>query len=116
MTISMQVLDGGYGKLAVGVRAQLARAVDDSWMSVAAAETDQSGLIEDWGRRHLEFGLYKITLDSDSYFACLGVASAYPEVIIIFRLVDEVNVLHAQIMLAPYAYSVHFGSIAPLPR
>ncbi|HEY1622724.1 MAG TPA: hydroxyisourate hydrolase [Streptosporangiaceae bacterium] len=114
MKISAQVLDGTYGKPAVGVRARLARAMDSTWISVAAAETDEGGLIEDWDSWRLERGLYKIVFDSDRYFAGLGTVAAYPEVIIIFRMANEAHIFQVQVMLAPYAYSTYFGSVDPL--
>jgi 5-hydroxyisourate hydrolase len=110
MRIVAQVLDGTYGKPAVGVRARLARASGDDWTTVAEAETSSDGRIEDWDSLHLERGLYRIVFDSDSYFSGLGVTTAYPEVSVIFRTEDQYAAFQVQVILAPYSYSTYFGT------
>lgn len=109
MKISAHVLDGTYGQPAAGVRARLARSADGMWIPVADMETDEGGLIEDWGSWRLERGLYQIVFDSDSYFAGLGTLAAYTGVALIFRMVAEAHVFQAQVVLAPYAYSTYFN-------
>ena len=104
------MLDGTYGKSAVGVRACLARANGDDWTKVAEAETDRHGRIEDWDSWHLERGLYRIVFDSDSYFSRLGATTAYPEVVVIFRVQDESVTFQVQLTVAPYSYSTYFGT------
>lgn len=111
MRIVAQVLDGMYGKSAVGVRASLARASGNSWITVADAETNGEGCVEDWDSLHLERGLYRIVFDSDNYFAQLGATSAYPEVIVIFRMQNEYYAFQVQVTLAPYSYSTYFGTM-----
>jgi 5-hydroxyisourate hydrolase len=110
MRILAQVLDGAYGKYAVGVRARLTRADDSGWAIVADAETDDGGRIEAWDDRFMERGLYRIIFDIDSYFAGLGAAAAYPEVAVIFRLQNETSAFQIQVTLAPYSYSTYFGT------
>jgi 5-hydroxyisourate hydrolase len=109
--IIAQVLDGTYGKPAVGVRAFLSRSSGDSWVTVAEAETSLHGCIEDWDTWHLERGLYRIVFDSDSYFAGLGANSAYPEVTVIFRMLNESVTFQVQVTMAPYSYSTYFGTV-----
>jgi 5-hydroxyisourate hydrolase len=111
MRIFTQVLDGTYGKYAAGVHARLARAGECGWTTVADAETDKDGCIEAWDNRYLDRGLYRIVFDSDSYFAGLGAAAAYPEVIVIFRMQNEAHVFQIQVTLAPYSYSTYFGTM-----
>jgi 5-hydroxyisourate hydrolase len=111
MKIVTQVLDSTYGKPAVGVRAHLARANGTGWMTVAEAESNIDGRIEDWDSWQLDRGLYRIVFDSDNYFAGLGGIAAYPEVIVIFRMLDEPQVFQVQVMLAPYSYSTFFGKL-----
>jgi 5-hydroxyisourate hydrolase len=111
MKIVTQVLDGVYGKSAVGIRARLARADDNGWTMVAEAETNTNGCIENWDTRRLERGLYRIVFDSDSYFAGFGGAAAYPEVMAVFRMLDESYAFQVQVTLAPYSYSMYFGTV-----
>jgi 5-hydroxyisourate hydrolase len=116
MTIVTQVLDGTYGRSAVGVRARLGRANGASWMTVAEAETNADGQINDWDGLRLERGLYRIVIDSDSYFAALGVSSAYPEVTVIFRMRSESVKFQVQVTLSPYTYSTYFGTVDGKPE
>ncbi len=115
MRIIAQVLDGTYGKAAVGVSACLARTDGDDWTAVARAETNHEGYIEEWDSWHLDRGLYRIVFDSDSYFAGLGVTTAYPEVAVIFRMPNEYVAFQLQVTLAPYSYSTYFGTIDGQP-
>ena len=109
MRIVTQVVDGAYGKSAAGVRASLSCAIGDSWSTVAHAETDVDGCIRQWHSRHLERGVYKIVFDSDRYFAELGVSSAYPEIIIMFRMEDdESRMFRVHVTLSSYSYSTFF--------
>lgn len=113
MRISAQVLDGTYGKAAVGVPACLARAANNDWSIVAEAQTNADGYIEDRESWHLKRGLYRIVFDSDSYFAGLGSGTAYPEVAVLFRMEDDSARFQVQVTLAPYSYSTYFGTIGP---
>lgn len=110
MIIVTQVLDGTYGKPAVGVRARLSRAGGNGWSTVADAETNSDGCIEEWRSWQLKPGLYRIEFDSDGYFARLGASAAYPEVVVIFRMVSESHLFQVQVTLAPYSYSTYFGT------
>lgn len=111
MKILTQVLDSTYGKSAAGLRARLFKAAGDQWTTVAEAETNSNGCIEDWNSWRLERGLYRIVFDSDSYFAGLGTVSAYPEVIVIFRMQEESQAFQVQVTLSPYSYSTYFGKM-----
>jgi 5-hydroxyisourate hydrolase len=117
MRIFTQALDGTYGKPAVGVAARLARADRNGWTTVAAAETNRDGCIENWDVLYFERGLYRIVFDSDGYFARLGVAIAYPEVAVIFRIEPEpeTHSFQVQVTLAPYSYSTYFGTLDDRP-
>jgi 5-hydroxyisourate hydrolase len=108
MQIVTQVLDGTYGKPAAGVRARLSRGGGNSWSTVADAETTADGCIEEWRALHLKIGLYRIVFDSDGYFARLGSSTAYPEIVVIFRMENESHLFQVQVTLAPYSYSTYW--------
>ena len=110
MRIVTQVVDGATGKPATEVRARLSCATENSWSTVANAETDRDGRIQEWHSRHLKRGLYRIVFDSDAYFAGLGAASAYPEIVVQFRMEDESRLFHVHVTLSPYSYSTYFGT------
>jgi 5-hydroxyisourate hydrolase len=71
--------------------------------------------MEDWDAAHFERGLYRVVFDSDGYFTRLGVAIAYPEVAVIFRVAPEAHSFRVQVTLAPYSYSAYFGALGGLP-
>lgn len=111
MRIAAQMLDSTYGQSAVGVQAHLQHASGTGWTTVADAITDSEGRIEDWHGWRQERGLYRLVFDSDNYFASLGANTAYPEVIIMFRMVNEADNCQVQVTICPYSYSTYFGSI-----
>jgi 5-hydroxyisourate hydrolase len=108
--IVTQVVDGAYGKPAADVRARLSRANGNAWSTVANAETDGDGRIQEWNSRHLERGLYRIVFECDGYFAGLGANSAYPEIVVLFRMEDETRLFHVHVTLSPYSYSTYFAT------
>lgn len=108
MRIDVRILDGTYGQAAVEVPTRLDCPGLTSWITAASATTGPDGRIKDLGGRDLPRGLYRIVLNSDRYFAGLGVSSAYPEVGIIFRMLNEDGNYHIDIALSPYSHSVYF--------
>jgi 5-hydroxyisourate hydrolase len=117
MRILTQVLDGTYGKPAAGVRARLSRTdSNDGWVTVGEASTNDDGRIDEWDSWHLERGLYRIAFDSDGHFAKLGTNTAYPEVIVIFRMQDENHDFQIQVTFSPYSYHTYFGILENIPE
>jgi 5-hydroxyisourate hydrolase len=110
LRIVTKVVDGAYGKSAVGVRARLSFAAGNAWSTVADAETDGDGCIRQWHSQRLERGLYQIVFDSDGYFARLGAASAYLEIAVMFRIEDESRAFQIHVTLSPYSYATYFGT------
>jgi 5-hydroxyisourate hydrolase len=104
------VLDGTHGQSAAGVHACLERASGNGWVMVCNTETNSEGCIDDWDSGQLERGLYRIVFDSDRYFATLGTITAYPEVVVIFRMPSESRTFQVQVTLSPYSYSTYFGA------
>lgn len=109
MNISAQVLDSTFGQPAAGARVRLERFGIDGWHLVADAETDAEGTIESWGHEDLEHGLYRLVFDCDSYFAGLGGMTAYPEIVVIFRMPIELDSCQVQVVLAAYSHSTYLG-------
>lgn len=116
MRIVAQVLDSTYGQSAAGVYAYLERAHGNGWVTVCDAQTNSEGCIEDWNSRQLERGLYRIVFDSDRYFAALGAITAYPEVVVMFRMLGESRTFQVQVTLSPYSYSTYFGATESDPE
>jgi 5-hydroxyisourate hydrolase len=109
MRIAARVVDTTYGRSAAGVRARLERACRGGWTTLADAETDAGGCIEEWNGSRVERGLYRVVFGSDRYFAGLGEGTAYPEVAVMFRTRSESGGCQLQVALSPYSYSTYVG-------
>jgi 5-hydroxyisourate hydrolase len=111
MRIAAQFADATYGQRVAGVRTRLESAGTDGWRIVAEAETDLNGRIEDWGGQALRRGLYRIVLDSDGYFAGLGMTTVYPEISIVFRAEEAAGDCQVNVALSRYSYSTYVGPV-----
>jgi 5-hydroxyisourate hydrolase len=112
MGIALQILDSTYGQAAADVPARLERACTDGWSLAGTAETESTGRVADLCEEPLDRGLYRLAIDSGSYFASLGVSSAFPEIIIVFRVQDEPGTCQITVSLSPYSFSAQFVTIA----
>ncbi|ROP31337.1 hydroxyisourate hydrolase [Couchioplanes caeruleus] len=112
MYVSLQALDGIYGKPAAGLHARLERSVEGRWSTVANAATVENGTIASFVEGQLAPGLYRVVVDSDLYFSGLGFSAAYAEIVIPFRVRAEPYARQVQVLLTPYSYSLYFGDRA----
>jgi 5-hydroxyisourate hydrolase len=114
MGIALQILDSTYGQAAADIPARLERACAGGWALVGAAATGSTGRIAQLCEEPQDRGLYRLSIDSGSYFASLGVSSAYPEIIIVFRAEDESSTCQITVQLSPYSFSANFVTMAQL--
>lgn len=110
MQITTHVLDGTYGQPARDMGVRLERAASNGWTTIANTETSSHGRVESWGDLALKPGLYRIVFKSESYFANLGISTAYPELVVIFRIHEESETYQLLVTFSPYSYSTHFGA------
>ncbi|MFD0969141.1 hydroxyisourate hydrolase [Plantactinospora endophytica] len=110
MRVSARVLDGVYGRSAVGLPARIERIGRDRWESIASGETDVHGQIVDWTEKVFERCAHRIVFDTDAYFAALGVTAAYSEVPVTIRHLDGAENCWIHVVLAPSSYSTYFGT------
>jgi 5-hydroxyisourate hydrolase len=110
MGIDVQALDSVYGRPAASVDVRLDRADNGQWVMDARAVTDHEGRVKEWLEHRLERGLYRIVFGSDRYFVGLGLSAAYPEIVVVFRMIDETCTYQIQVLLSPHSYSAYFGS------
>jgi 5-hydroxyisourate hydrolase len=103
--ITVEVLDGSFGRAADAMRIRLDRANGGGWLTIASVQTSGEGRADDWGYPELSHGLYRIVLDSDGYLGGLGLLAAYPEVQVTVR-VRQQDRCHVQVALSPYFYVV----------
>ena len=55
-------------------------------------------------------GTHRLVFGSGGYFARFGVHTFYPEVVVVFEVVDAAAHHHVPLLLSPFAYSTYRGS------
>ena len=116
MSISTHVLDAVTGRPAVGLELALGQLapgqlapgqrVRDGWHELARRATDADGRVTDLAG-DVEAGVYRIVFETEAY---LKVETFYPEVVLVFRVVDPAARYHVPLLLSPFAYSTYRGS------
>ncbi len=126
--ISTHVLDAALGKPAAGIAVRLekfagggwievstggqnAERVHDApgdWIEVAFATTDSEGRCRNL-KRDAASGPYRLIFDAGAYFARLGRASIYPEIVVIFTCDGNAD-YHLPLLLSENSYTTYRGS------
>lgn len=112
MSLSTHVLDAVRGRPAAGVEVGVERRDAADWVHSAAGVTDGDGRIGALlASAEMAAGVYRITFAAERYFEAGGIEeSFYPEVVVVFRVVDPAVHHHVPILLSPFAYSTYRGS------
>jgi 5-hydroxyisourate hydrolase len=111
--ISTHILDTVRGKPAADVPVRLEKQNSGGdWRLLTSARTDQDGrcpqlLPEGDG---LSAGVYRLTLDTGSYFARQKTNSLYPVVEVTFRVQEGESHFHIPLLLSPNGYTTYRGS------
>jgi 5-hydroxyisourate hydrolase len=103
-----EIQDAAYGRPADDIEICLDRADGRGWIAMKRARTGWAGHVDDWDHATLERGLYRIVLDTSSYFADLGLSAAYPEIQVFFRIQNGFELCRILVVLSPYSHSTHF--------
>lgn len=53
---------------------------------------------------------YRVTFDTETYFAKTGAACFYPEVAVVFRIEEPDEHYHIPLLISPFGYSTYRGS------
>lgn len=110
-SVSTHVLDLHRGRPASGVPITLDRKEGDAFVRLASGVTDADGRMKELvpeGR--LSSGTYRITFDTDAYFAGQGIEGFYPEASIVFVVRDPNAHYHIPLLLSAHGYSTYRGS------
>jgi 5-hydroxyisourate hydrolase len=108
VTVSTHVLDSVTGRPAVGVAVRLDHRVGEDWEELSVGATDADGRIGALGDPTV--GHYRISFDTGAYFVAQGVETFYPEVTVVFEVIDPGRHHHVPLLLSPFAYSTYRGS------
>jgi 5-hydroxyisourate hydrolase len=111
--ISTHVLDMNQGKPAQHVPVRLERQLQSGeWTLIATSRTDADGrcpqLLPD--NTVLESGNYKLAFDTASYQSGNHVATLFPVIEIIFRVLEGESQFHLPLLLSPHGYTTYRGS------
>ena len=107
--LTTHVLDTTLGRPAAGVPVSLAALSDGSWEVLGSGVTDDDGRARSLGPAEVPVGRYRFTFDTAAYFAGTGRTAFYPEVVVVFDVVDAGH-YHVPVLLSPFAYSTYRGS------
>ena len=110
--ITTHVLDISIGKPATGVPVLLeVEEVGTGWKQLGRAETDKDGRLRDLlGAVALVEGTYRLTFDTYAYFSDRKTAAFYPQVSLVFTVLDCDRNYHIPLLLSPFGYSTYRGS------
>jgi 5-hydroxyisourate hydrolase len=109
MTLSTHVLDATTGRPATAVSLTLEQRGGDGWQHLGEGVTDDDGRCRDLVP-DLDAGVYRLTFDTGAYFSALGHSGFYPEVAIVFEVIEPERHHHVPLLLSPFAYSTYRGS------
>ena len=110
--ITTHVLDLSLGKPAAGVPVVLeVEEVGTGWKQLGRGETDKDGRLRDLlGGVALVEGTYRLTFDTHAYFSGRKTSTLYPQVSVVFTVLDCDHNYHIPLLLSPFGYSTYRGS------
>jgi 5-hydroxyisourate hydrolase len=110
--ITTHVLDISLGRPAAGMPVLLeAEEAGTGWKELHRAETDKDGRLRDLlPPGTLVEGTYRLTFDTQAYFASRKMEALYPQVSIVFSVRDAKEHYHIPLLLSPFGYSTYRGS------
>ena len=109
--ITTHILDTSVGKPAQGVGVCLFKYANAEWQKIASARTNEDGRAAELlpAGMKMERNKYKLLFDTAAYFEATGQISFYPEVQIVFNIIDGSH-YHVPLLLNPFGYSTYRGS------
>jgi 5-hydroxyisourate hydrolase len=111
VSVSTHVLDTASGQPAAGVPVTLSRREDTgAWNVVGSGITDQDGRVKELSSDPIEAGDYRLEFDTAPYFKVAGTAAFFPEVLVVFRVIDPSAHHHVPLLLSPFGYSTYRGT------
>jgi len=110
--ITTHVLDTARGRPAAGISVVLEQSVGTQWRTIGRGETDADGRLRTLMPEGFELAasVYRLVFDTHDYFDSQGVASFYPEIVIVFETAAGETHYHVPLLLAPYGYSTYRGT------
>lgn len=110
--ITTHILDVSAGVPARSVAVVLERRNSNDWEVVGKGATDEDGRVRNLfdADESLKTGDYRLTFDTEDYFARGQIETFYPQVTIAFSVRDAAQHYHVPLLLSPFGYSTYRGS------
>ena len=111
--ITSHVLDTSAGRPAAGVPVVLERSAGaERWETLGQTETDSDGRARTLmaADEVLQPGIFRLTFDTQTYFARSQTATFYPRISIVFEVVGAEQHYHVPLLVSPFGYSTYRGS------
>lgn len=110
--ITTHVLDTSRGRPAAGVPVLLEMQTADAWVVVGKGTTDSDGRVKQLLAKGqtLSAGVYRLSFDTQSYFAAHKLERFFPQVSVVFLVRDATQHYHVPLLLSPFGYSTYRGS------
>ncbi len=108
--ITTHILDLSRGRPAAGVEVRLEAEREERWEVLGAGTTDPDGRAGSLLDRPLSRGRYRLTVETEPYFAAQGRETFYPRVQVTFEVRDAGQHYHVPLLLSPFGYSTYRGS------
>lgn len=110
--ITTHVLDTARGRPAAGVPVLLERWARDGWEALGKSTTDSDGRVNRLLPEAMPLapGTYRLTFDTQAYFATHNLEGFYPQVTVVFQVRDGRQHYHVPLLLSPFGYSTYRGS------
>ncbi len=110
--ITTHILDVSRGCPARGVPVTLEQQTTTGWETVGKGTTDEDGRLRDLLNSDaiLQTGNYRLTFDTETYFAWQQIKGFYPQVTVVFAVRDAAQHYHVPLLLSPFGFSTYRGS------
>lgn len=110
--ITTHILDTSKGKPAQGIQIILEQQVsENSWKEISRGNTNDDGRLPGLVAENtfLDFGIYRLVFDTETYYKNTQVEGLYPSVSIAFKVTENKH-YHIPLLLNPFGYSTYRGS------
>ncbi|MES2587485.1 MAG: hydroxyisourate hydrolase [Bacteroidota bacterium] len=110
--ITTHILDTSKGKPAQGIQIILEKQINgNTWSEINRGNTNDDGRLPGLVTENtfLEFGVYRLVFDTETYYKNTQVEGLYPSVSIAFKVYENKH-YHIPLLLNPFGYSTYRGS------
>lgn len=109
MPIVAHVRDLIRGCAAADVHVRLEAWLESRWQPLLARRSDETGRCAFDGAVTAGRGIYRLVYETDPYFVGIGLTPAYPEVVVVFRVIDDWYHSHVTVLVSSAGYLAFLG-------